>query len=126
MTPIHWPFRARDLREAIRPTRVSTESKTSLAVLDQMLERRCDFARGSRVGYLTPSYGTAIHILALQNPLSPFSTYTSSAIRVLQSLRSRVLLDSLDDGVGHCVRYDERSEKGRVGTRLPMKMKMKN
>jgi len=30
MTPIHFPLKARERRAAIRPTRVKTESKTSL------------------------------------------------------------------------------------------------
>lgn len=101
MTPIHLPFRARDRRAAMRPTRVRTESRTSL-----LRSASCCRAGGVHdngwkqgVPYALVRNYAMVNQSALNT--SQGSTYSSSSVCVNKPLRRRVLLHSFGDRVRH-------------------------
>lgn len=101
ITPIHLPFRARDRRAAMRPTRVRTESRTSL--LRSVFKLRSWIRTGGSNGepYALVRNYAEIQSVSLWMDTWRCSTYTSSSVSVNKPFRRRVLLRSVGDGVRH-------------------------
>lgn len=100
MTPIHLPFRALDRRAAIRPTRVSTESRTSL-----LPSASCCGAKRVREDEVRWWEALRFGAELFSSQLAGFwiyrrcSTYSSGAVGVNKAFRRRVLLRSFGNRV---------------------------
>jgi hypothetical protein len=118
ITPIHLPLSFRERRAAMRPTRVKTESSTSL-LLSAELQcrtssimwgggrlrstqetvqcRRMSEAKGNR----TLLFGTTQAFISTSFSNYELFTYPSCSVRVYMALGRGMLLRSIDDGIGH-------------------------